>query len=539
MKNVNELLSSLGCDTEGFDAFLREDRQTFLSNDVCVIRHHDKTQRELKGRFSDLCSLDIDGEHWWVGAKSVSAAYARHASPVVISFYTNATSYEDRARELIASIEKIGGIDYYVIGIDSTGSWETNCSIKPSFILHCLHELQRPVLWVDADAQLNGIPRVPDVFDFAVHRYDGWEFASGTVYFNYNERALGLLNSWIELSQLKPLIWDQMLLDEAWARYTQKNVLVTGWLPEAYTHIFDSHVAGAAGEAPVITHYQESRSVPNKRPKPPIPDRLKECRRLACADVYEYDVEPVLVSSANKPSRFEWIGVETDLGRLMDYLYALRSDKGEKVFFLQVGAMDGVKFDPLCKRIRAQGWSGILFEPLPDIFARLVKNYEDVQGLILVNAAIDARDGTREMYRIPTAVVEAGELPDWALGISSFYNDRNALGGKKVDEQTKELIQSKTIRESVQCISFDSVLRDYAVKEMDLLQIDTEGHDWEILRSFPIETLRPKVINFEYYNLRDSELDESLAWLKAHGYAYSMDHKDVTATLLRLSAPRG
>lgn len=538
MKNVNELLSALGYETNEFDAFRSKEKQTSLSDEICVIRNHDQTHRELKGRFADLCNIDSDGEHWWVGAKSISEAYARHDSPVIISFYTNNTSYEDRARELIASIEKVGGIDYYVIGIDSTGSWESNCSIKPTFILHCLNELQRPVLWVDADAQLNAIPRVPDVFDFAIHRYAGWEFASGTVYFNYNERALGLLQSWIDLCQLKPLIWDQMLLDEAWARYTQSNALVTGWLPERYTHIFDSHVASGSIVAPVVTHYQESRSVP-KRPKPPISDQLKEYRRLACADVYEYDIEPVSVHEDNKPPRFEWSGVETDLGRLMDYLHALRSDKGEEVFFLQVGAMDGVKFDPLYKRIRAQGWSGILFEPLPDIFARLVTNYEGVESLTLVNAAIDAHDGKREMFRIPTEVVEAGELPDWALGISSFYNDRNALGGKKVDAQTKELIQAKTVRESVQCMSFASVLRNYAVTEIDLLQIDTEGHDWEILRSFPVETLQPRVINFEYYNLRDFELEESLAWLKAHGYAYSMDHKDVTATLLRISAPRG
>ncbi|MBL8386760.1 MAG: FkbM family methyltransferase [Hydrogenophaga sp.] len=505
------------------------------SDTLCVIAGHDRSRADLRQGFEALCNIDVDGQHLWVGVPSVMPVLQRHASPVVVSFYTKDTPYEEQARGLVASIEALGDdVPYCVVGIDSAGSWEANCSLKPGFILQCLRELQRPVLWVDADARLNARPSVPPTFDFAVHKYDGWEFASGTAYFAHSDAAIRLLERWIELSRQRPLIWDQMLLDQAWAECTGDGTLVTGWLPEPYTHIFDNPAAEAQRAAPVVTHYQASRAVVNKRPKPVVPEALVHSRREDRAWHHEYDV-PVRRTTLASGRRVDaWPGVNTDLGRLMDYLHALRSEAGERVFFLQVGAMDGVKFDPLHKRIRQQGWRGVLFEPLPDMHENLKRNYAGCEGLTLVQAAIDTQEGSREMYRIPQSVVNQGQLPDWALGISSFYNDRNALGGKKIDAATRALVEANTVREAVPCTTFERVLAEHHIAEIDLLQIDTEGHDWAILQSFPIARLQPKVINFEYYNLQESEVQEALEWLRAHGYAYSMDHKDVTATRLRL-----
>lgn len=502
--------------------------------ELCVVAGLDRSSADPRQGFESLCNIDVDGEHVWVGVPSVAPVLASHDTPVVVSFYTRNTPYEEQARGLVESIERLDGVPYCVVGIESAGSWEANCSLKPSFILQCLQELQRPVLWVDADARLNARPAVPEAFDFAVHKYDGWEFASGTVYFAYNERSVRLLERWIELSRLRPLIWDQMLLDQAWADCVRDGRLVTGWLPEPYTHIFDNPAAEAHRAAPVVTHYQASRTVVNKRPKPVVPEELVRSRRRDGAWCHGYDVAVQRGTSATGRAVDVWPGVNTDLGALMDYLHALRSQAGERVFFLQVGAMDGVKFDPLHKRIRAQGWQGVLFEPLPDMCENLRRNYQGCDGLTLVQAAIDTQEGSRQMYRIPQSVVNGGQLPDWALGISSFYNDRNALGGKKIDEATRVLVEAHTVRETVPCTTFERVLTEHRITEIDLLQIDTEGHDWAILQSFPIGRLQPRVINFEYYNLQESEVAEALDWLRAHGYAYGMDHKDVTATLLRL-----
>ena len=534
LHTVQAQLQQLGLPQDGLRFASVAGAGVHRSSDLCAIVGHDERHAACKREFEALCNIDVAGQHVWVGVPSVSAVLKRHDAPVVVSFYTKGTPYEDEARGLIESIERLGDVPYCVVGIDSAGSWEANCSLKPGFILQCLQELQRPVLWVDADARLFTRPSIPSAFDFAVHRHAGWEFASGTVYFAHNDRAMALLERWVDLSRQRPLIWDQMLLDQAWAGHVASHDLVTGWLPESYTHIFDSTAEGAGHEAPVITHYQASRSVEGKRPKPPVPAEVVNSRRQACAHLHAYDVPSQRVLTPEGRPIDVWPGVNTDLGSLMDYLHALRDQAGEKVSFVQVGAMDGVKFDPLHKRIRTQGWRGVLFEPLPDMFENLQRNYAGCEGLTLVQAAIDAQEGERHMFRIPQALVASGTLPEWALGISSFYNDRNALGGKKIDEATCALVQANTVREPVRCTTFERVLTDHAIDRLDLLQIDTEGHDWAILKTFPIDRLQPLVINFEYYNLQEAEVRAALEWLRRHGYAYGMDHKDVTATRLRL-----
>src|SRR5687767_667926 len=46
-------------------------------------------------------------------------------------------------------------------------------------------------------------------------------------------------------------------------------------------------------------------------------------------------------------------------------------------FFVQIGANDGRRGDPVFQFIRQYRWRGLLLEPQPDVFRVLVRNYED------------------------------------------------------------------------------------------------------------------------------------------------------------------
>ncbi len=475
-------------------------------------------------------------ERIWIGRAGPVPAYRSDNAPVLISYYTRDTAYEQSAAALQESIEALGDYPFYILGLDDSGIWEVNCSIKAMFILNVLTELDRPVLWVDADAKVFREPVIDDHFDFAVHRFDGWEFASGTVYFNTTEAAIRLARRWVELCQEQPLIWDQILLDRAWCEVSAEHPLVTGWLPETYTFIFDRDRSGLGSGAPVIEHYQASRAVASKRPKPVIPPQLRADRLAARITTGLFtDIRSRLVQTARGPVR-AWPGVLLDFERLLQIRQNICQEQGRAFQFIQVGAMDGVRFDPIHEWVRSGAWQGLLIEPLPDIFEELKKNYGAQPGLHFINAAIDREAGERLMYRIPRDHVEQERIPEWALGISSFYNDRNALGGKQVDVATRQLIDELVVSQTVRCTTFEHLLDEYAVSHVDLLQIDTEGHDWAVLQSFPFDRIRPVLIGFEYYNLPDSEFREALAHLERLGYACRMDHKDVTATLLRYPA---
>ena len=62
----------------------------------------------------------------------------------------------------------------------------------------------------------------------------------------------------------------------------------------------------------------------------------------------------------------------------------ISKNKDQLFYFIQVGAHNGLKNDPINKYIRQNGWKGILIEPQKNIFNELKENYKEFsKNLIL------------------------------------------------------------------------------------------------------------------------------------------------------------
>jgi hypothetical protein len=72
----------------------------------------------------------------------------------------------------------------------------------------------------------------------------------------------------------------------------------------------------------------------------------------------------------------------------------------------------------------------------------------------------------------------------------------------------------------VDIMSPKTIIDKYSVKKVDLLQIDAEGHDFTIIKAFPFDLIKPKIIRYEYVNLNYDEIDAEGAdkFLKQYGY---------------------
>jgi hypothetical protein len=53
--------------------------------------------------------------------------------------------------------------------------------------------------------------------------------------------------------------------------------------------------------------------------------------------------------------------------------------RDSQFFFVQVGANDGIRDDALRPSVLKHQLSGVLIEPLPDLFAKLQRNYQGVR----------------------------------------------------------------------------------------------------------------------------------------------------------------
>lgn len=66
--------------------------------------------------------------------------------------------------------------------------------------------------------------------------------------------------------------------------------------------------------------------------------------------------------------------------------------------FVQIGANDGVRWDPLHDLILKHHLVGLLVEPLPDMFEQLKKNYVSESQLSFENVAIATENGQSNSF---------------------------------------------------------------------------------------------------------------------------------------------
>jgi FkbM family methyltransferase len=241
-------------------------------------------------------------------------------------------------------------------------------------------------------------------------------------------------------------------------------------------------------------------------------------------------VDAVLAQYRNQVLSEQGTGRFTDTGTSYESLLDLLAQMVPDPIFLEIGAMDGRSLDPLYATARKFGWRGMLVEPLKDLFERLKKNYENDPKLIFENVAISDTHETRTLYRVPLAIVDAGGVPNWAAAIATFYPDRNAVGGVRTPAEDYDRIRPFIRQETVQCIPLQVLLDRHAINRIDLIQIDTEGHDYHILKQLDLGKYRPYIIRFEAYHLPTEELDESIRNLVAYGYECCREDGDVIAT---------
>lgn len=201
---------------------------------------------------------------------------------------------------------------------------------------------------------------------------------------------------------------------------------------------------------------------------------------------------------------------------LVEDLHSRLGDSG--VFFIQIGAFDGVQNDPLHRYIREHRWRGILVEPQPAPFQALKTNYRGHHGLRFLNAAIGDADGTTDFH----VVREAENLPPWSQKIASLKK-ANVLkhgegqpeyGLKRGIEHIDELMEVI----QVQTLTFGSLVERFGVERLDLLQVDAEGYDARILAQVDLERFRPAIIRYEHMHLGREEQELCLRRLLDHGY---------------------
>jgi FkbM family methyltransferase len=204
----------------------------------------------------------------------------------------------------------------------------------------------------------------------------------------------------------------------------------------------------------------------------------------------------------------------------------------ERFVLVQIGANDGRRNDHLARFIDAHRPRALLVEPQARPFRALQERYADEPRILLHHGAVAACSGERMLYRCRDDLVAAQDM-SFLSGLASF--DRAQL--KSSLARHASLLgpgvspEQAIVGEPVAALGFSELLGRYGLARCDLLAIDTEGYDYEILRTIDFARIRPQVILYEHIHL--GEADRRACWrlLDGEGYRCRAGWSDTLALL--------
>jgi FkbM family methyltransferase len=136
--------------------------------------------------------------------------------------------------------------------------------------------------------------------------------------------------------------------------------------------------------------------------------------------------------------------------------------------FVDIGAFDGVAISNTLFFEKELGWKGICVEPDPDKFQELKKNRE----CICIEGCVSDTSGESKYLKLPPPCAVLG-------GLIHKYDPRHV---ERVNQELRDCGgTSKEI--TVQCYTFNDLMKNNGIDHIHFLSIDTEGGELEILSS--------------------------------------------------------
>jgi FkbM family methyltransferase len=155
----------------------------------------------------------------------------------------------------------------------------------------------------------------------------------------------------------------------------------------------------------------------------------------------------------------------------------------DKGYFIDIGAHNGIDINNTYY-FENEGWNGICFEPLPEIFEQLKQN----RKCKLVNKALSDKSGTASFFNIKG-------YSNMLSGLVEYYPQEHIA---RINREIEDLNQDYDYIE-VECSTFEQEVQE---KNIDILSIDTEGSELAILKTidFSKYNINVMIVEYNYHN---------------------------------------
>lgn len=148
------------------------------------------------------------------------------------------------------------------------------------------------------------------------------------------------------------------------------------------------------------------------------------------------------------------------------------------LFFVDIGAYDGINLSNSHFFEKVLDWKGICIEPLPEAFAKLQKE----RSCICINACVSDSNAENQTFYNMKGV-------PMLSGLQSSYVDVHEQRAKN-EGAVKEVLQVKNVQ-------LKNVLKQHGVKRVDFLSVDVEGGELGVLKSIDFNQVYFHVLTIE------------------------------------------
>ncbi len=190
----------------------------------------------------------------------------------------------------------------------------------------------------------------------------------------------------------------------------------------------------------------------------------------------------------------------------------------DDIFFVQIGSCDGVAGDPIYHHVVENNWAGVVVEPVPYNFCKLVENYRDEPRVRCEQVAISNVEEERTFFHIREA--EKFE-PPWLNQIGSF--DLEHLLKHRV---LCPNIEDYIVETLVPCITFQQLIERCKIPRIDLLHIDAEGSDFKIINQLDFSKYKPNIVLYEHLHMSEENRTMAQQIFQAQGYRVTSNEMD-------------
>ncbi len=220
----------------------------------------------------------------------------------------------------------------------------------------------------------------------------------------------------------------------------------------------------------------------------------------------------------------------TGASRIEDAIEAFAASYPEATVVV-VGANDGIKRDPLRPHLLTRDWTSYLLEPVPHVYEALCRNTRWIPGAIPVNVAIADRDGELPFYTVRPPGPGETVWP-WYDALGSFDREVVLSHHELIPD-----IEQRLVTTTVPAVTFDRFVAEHGIDHLDLLLIDTEGHDFEVLSQVDLDALAPAMVVYEHHHLRPDVRRRAEDLLHRAGYRTLAEGLDTMAVRMGEDRP--